>query len=114
MFREFVVAVDENDRVLGCGALRVYNESLAEIASLAVDEAAQGAGVGRKLVERLVEEARELGLTTVFALTLQESFFHRIGFSTVSREMFPLKVWADCRNCAKLHACDEIAVAMEV
>ncbi len=114
LFREFVVAVDEHDRVLGCGALRVYNETLAEVASLAVDERAHGAGVGRRLVERLMEEARLLGLSTVFALTLQEEFFHKIGFRTVPKESFPLKVWADCRNCPKLHACDEIAVARDV
>jgi amino-acid N-acetyltransferase len=114
MFREFVVAEDESGRVLGCGALRVYNEVLAEIASLAVDERAHGLGIGRRLVERLVEEGRGLGLRTVFALTLQESFFHRLGFRTVTKERFPLKVWADCRNCPKLHACDEIAVEMEL
>src|SRR5690606_12152556 len=71
LFREFIVAVDAEDRVLGCGALRVYNQELAEIASLAVDESAHGAGIGRRLVERLIEEGRELGLKTVFALTLQ-------------------------------------------
>jgi amino-acid N-acetyltransferase len=114
LFREFVVAVDEEDRVVGCGALRVYNEGLAEIGSLAVREDAHGHGVGRRLVERLVEEARALDLRMVFALTLQEIFFHRLGFRTVPRESFPLKVWADCRSCPKLHACDEIAVAREL
>lgn len=114
LFREFVVAVDAEDRVLGCGALRVYGEHLAEIASLAVDERAHGAGIGRRLVERLVEEGRVLGLRRVFALTLQERFFHRIGFRTVPRDNFPGKVWSDCRNCPKLHACDEIAVAMDL
>ena len=113
-FREFVVAVDADNRVVGCGALRVYSEQLAEISSLAVDEATHGRGVGRQLVERLIEEARALGLKTVFALTLQELFFHRLGFRTVSKELFPLKVWADCRMCPKLHACDEIAVAYEI
>src|SRR5690606_3249513 len=62
LFREFVVAVDSTDRVLGCGALRIYSEDLAEIASLAVDESMHGAGIGRRLVERLTGEARELGL----------------------------------------------------
>jgi amino-acid N-acetyltransferase len=114
LFREFVVAVDADGRVLGCGALRVYTESLAEVASLAVDEAAHGLGIGRRVVAALLENGRDLGLTTVFALTLQEEFFHRIGFRTVPREMFPLKVWADCRTCPKLHACDEIAVAVEL
>jgi amino-acid N-acetyltransferase len=113
-FREFVVAVDPSDRVIGCGALRIYNEELAEICSLAVQEELQGAGIGRDLVEGLVEEARSLGLATVFALTLRPNFFRRLGFDVVSRETFPLKVWADCRNCPKLHACDEIAVARQV
>jgi amino-acid N-acetyltransferase len=110
-FREFVVATDRFDRVLGCGALRVYSDSLAEIVSLAVDESAHGLGVGRRVVDQLMVDAADLGLKTVFALTLQEIFFHRLGFRTVPKEMFPLKVWADCRNCPKLHACDEIAVA---
>ncbi len=114
LFREFVVAVDESGELLGCGALRVYTESLAEIASLAVAEHAHGRGIGRQVVEHLVDDARTLGIGTVFALTLQEEFFHRSGFATVPREMFPLKVWADCRTCPKLHACDEIAVAREV
>jgi amino-acid N-acetyltransferase len=113
-FREFAVATDADDRLLGCGALRVYGETLGEIVSLAVDEAAHGAGIGRALVERLLEEARALGLHTVFALTLRAGFFHRLGFRTVPKEMFPLKIWADCRSCPKLHACDEVAVAMDV
>ena len=114
LFREFVVAVDPEERVVGCGALRVYSDELAEIASLAVDESVHGAGIGRRLVERLLEEGRGLGLRTVFALTLQEAFFHRLDFRTVPRDNFPGKVWADCRNCPKLHACDEIAVAIEL
>jgi amino-acid N-acetyltransferase len=114
LFREFFVAVDGEERVVGCGALRVYSDDLAEVASLAVDESVHGAGIGRRLVERLIEEAGALGLKRVFALTLQEMFFHRLGFRTVPRELFPGKVWADCRSCPKLHACDEIAVALEV
>lgn len=113
-FREFMVACDADGRVVGCGALRIYNEGLAEICSLAVEESAHGLGIGRMVVERLVEEGRALGLTKVFALTLQELFFLRLGFETVPKETFPLKVWADCRNCPKLHACDEIAVAREL
>ena len=114
LFREFAVAVDGSGRVVGCGALRVYNETLAEVASLAVDERVQGAGIGRRIVETLMEDARRMDLRVVFALTLQEMFFHRLGFRTVPRESFPLKVWADCRSCPKLHACDEIAVARDV
>lgn len=113
-FREFVVALDENQRVVGCGALRVYTESLGEITSLAVDERAHGLGIGRELVQRLSEEARQLDVRTLFALTLKPEFFHKLGFRTVPKEMFPLKVWSDCRSCPKLHACDEITVAADL
>ncbi len=112
--REFVVAVDPAGRVLGCSALRVYTPQLAELGSLAVHEAAHGTGIGRRLVEATEAEARRHGIGTVFALTLQDGFFHRLGYRTVPKEMFPLKVWADCRACPKLHACDEIAVVKEV
>jgi amino-acid N-acetyltransferase len=98
-FREFLVATDESDRVVGCGALRIYTEGLAEICSLAVDQASHGHGIGRLLVEGLLAEARTLELETVFALTLRPEFFGRVGFSVVPKEDFPLKVWADCRNC---------------
>lgn len=114
LFREFVVAVDGQGRLLGCGGLRIFSPTLAEIISLAVSPAAQGLGVGGMIVDRLVEDAEGLGLTTVFALTLRDGFFHRLGFRTVPKEMFPAKVWSDCRNCPKLTACDEIAVVKEV
>jgi amino-acid N-acetyltransferase len=113
-FREFVVAVDADDALMGCGALRVYSSQLAEVASLAVAEAAHGRGVGRMVVERLEAEAATLDIGTIFALTLEDGFFRRLGFRIVPKEMFPLKVWADCRTCSKLHACDEIAVVKEL
>lgn len=114
LFREFVVAADDRGRVLGCGGLRIFSPTLAEVISLAVDPAAHGLGLGGRIVDRLVEDAEMLGVTTVFALTLRDGFFHRLGFRTVDKEMFPAKVWADCRTCPKLHACDEIAVVREV
>lgn len=113
-FREFVVARADGGRILGCAALRVFTPQLAELASLAVAPEARGSGVGRALVAAVEAEARAHGIGTLFALTLEEAFFHRAGFRTVSKEMFPLKVWADCRGCAKRNACDEIAVVKEI
>lgn len=112
-FREFVVA-EHNGRIIGCAALRVYTPQLAELGSLAVSEAAHGLGVGRKLVAGVEAEAAAHGIGTVFALTLQDVFFHKQGYRTVPKELFPLKVWSDCRACPKLHACDEIAVVKEL
>ncbi|HEV7588093.1 MAG TPA: N-acetyltransferase [Longimicrobium sp.] len=112
-FREFVVA-EQAGRIIGCAALRVYTPQLAELGSLAVSESAHGLGVGRKLVAAVEAEAAVHGIGTVFALTLQEVFFHKHGYRTVPKELFPLKVWSDCRACPKLHACDEIAVVKEL
>ncbi|HET7233519.1 MAG TPA: N-acetyltransferase [Longimicrobium sp.] len=112
-FREFVVA-EKDGRIIGCSALRVYTPQLAELGSLAVSEAAHGLGVGRKLVTAIEQQAALHGIGTVFALTLQDVFFHKLGYHTVPKEMFPLKVWSDCRQCPKLHACDEIAVVKEL
>jgi amino-acid N-acetyltransferase len=113
-FREFVVAEYEDGDILGCGALRMYSEDLAEVCSLAVDRRCQGHGIGRRIVERLLDDARELGIRSAFALTLEPEFFARLGFHVVRKEQFPLKVWADCRSCPKLHACDEVAVAVDL
>ncbi|MDQ4076913.1 MAG: N-acetyltransferase [Chloroflexota bacterium] len=110
--REFVVAVDGSGDVLGCGALRLMWHDLAEIRSLAVHEQAQGLGIGRRIVRALVAEAEQMGLARVFALTYQELFFGKLGFNRCSRDVFPQKVWADCRACPKRHCCDEIAMLL--
>ncbi len=110
--REFTVAVDASGSLLGCGALRLMWHDLAEVRSLAVAETAQGAGVGRRMVEALVIEAREMGLARVFALTYQQEFFERLGFDRCERDIFPQKVWADCNACPKRHCCDEIAMLL--
>lgn len=112
-FREFVVAVDDGG-VVGCGALRIYDPTLAEVGALAVAERSHGRGIGRRIVEALLAEARALRLERVIALTLQEAFFHRIGFRTVRVEAFPAKIAADCAGCAKRATCHEIAVVYDL
>jgi amino-acid N-acetyltransferase len=108
--RDFVVAVDEHGEVLGCGALRLMWHDLAEVRSLAIHEKAKGQGLGRRIVEALLEEARELDLARVFALTYQETFFAKLGFAVVDKSIFPQKVWLDCKGCPKQSCCDEIAM----
>ena len=50
----------------------------------------------------------------VFALTLEPTFFDRVGFEVVSKDDLPMKVWSDCARCPKQQNCDEIAVAKMV
>ena len=110
-FREFVVAREVGGRVLGCVALRVFSPDLAELSALAVATEATGRGIGRRLVDAVVEEAEALGIGTLFALTLEPGFFHRLGFETVPRALFPQKIAADCDGCDRRGGCREITVA---
>ncbi|MGP8243745.1 MAG: N-acetyltransferase [Bryobacteraceae bacterium] len=107
--RDFSVAI-LGGTLLGCGALHFYSPSVAEIRSLAVSEQAKTHGVGRKLVEALVEEAEQHELGAVFAFTYVVEFFNKVGFQEVERGMLPLKAWKDCVRCPKFQACDENAV----
>lgn len=108
--RDFTVAVDDDGQVLGVGGLHIMWRDLAEIRSLAVRPGLTGRGVGRGLVEHLLEEARSLGLKRVFALTYQPGFFGKCGFEVVPKESLPQKVWKECIYCDKFHNCDEIAM----
>jgi amino-acid N-acetyltransferase len=111
--RDFVVA-DLRGRVIGCGALTIEWDNLAEIKSLAVARRYQRRGIGRRLIKACLAEARRLGIGRVFALTSSPRFFERIGFERVARETLPHKVWSDCVNCAKFPDCDETAVAIHI
>ena len=112
--RDFYVAEDEEGRIVGCGGLHVCWSHLAEIKSLAVEEGHQGKGYGRRIVEACLEEARELGLKTVFALTYRPEFFCRLGFRIVDKATLPHKVWNECIRCPKFPACGEIAVVYDL
>jgi len=107
--RDFFV-VELEGKVVACGALEIFTEDLGEVRSLVVDEAWERRGLGRLLVERITEEARSIGLKRLMALTYVPSFFHRLGFETVSKEVLPDKVWGVCVTCYKFNQCDETAV----
>jgi amino-acid N-acetyltransferase len=107
--RDFSVA-EADGRLLGCGALHFYSPTTGEIRSLAVGESAKTHGVGRRLIETLIEEAFEYSLDAVFAFTYVPDFFRKMGFVEVERGALPLKAWKDCLRCPKFQSCDEIAM----
>ncbi len=100
--------------VVGCCAVQIIWEDLAEIKSLAIEKQSLGKGVGRELVLKAVDTARCLGIKKVFALTLESAFFEKIGFKKIPKERLPMKVWSDCARCPKQDHCDETAVMFEV
>ena len=107
--RDYFV-VREGDKVLACVALHVIWEDLAEVKSLAVAESGQRRGVGSQLVKACLEEAKELGLNTVFCLTYKPAFFERTGFAQIDKGELPQKVWTECFRCPKFPNCDEVAL----
>ncbi|MGI5901383.1 MAG: N-acetyltransferase [Desulfitobacteriia bacterium] len=111
--REFVVAISQG-KIIGTGSLHIVWNDLAEIRTLAIDERYQGQGVGRKIVEILLEEAVELQCPRVFTLTYQVDFFQRLGFRLVNKEDMPHKVWKECINCVKFPNCDENAMVLDL
>ena len=107
--RDFVVAED-NGKIVGCGALHLYGMHLAEIRSIAVTPSTKGLGAGRKLVEALLQEAERHAVTCVCLFTRIPEFFALFGFRVATREDMPDKIYKDCVNCPRLHACDEVAM----
>ncbi len=111
--RDFAVYEDQG-RVVGCVAVTIIWADLAEVRSLAVDDAVRGRGVGRKLVSWTVDEARRLSVRKLMSLTYEKEFFEKQGFAVVAKETLPLKVWSDCVRCPKRDGCDEIAMIREL
>ena len=107
--RDFFIT-RQGERVIGCAALHVSWSDLAEIKSLAVAKDSQQQGVGSQIVEACLNEARELGIPTVFCLTYQPGFFERFGFSQIDKAELPRKIWAECYRCPKFPDCGEIAL----
>lgn len=107
--REFTI-VEEDGVFVGGGALHIIWEDLAEIRALALKPDFHGKGIGKQLVNELVKEADELGISQVFALTYQVDFFKKCGFKEITKETMPQKVWKDCINCPKFPNCDEVAM----
>lgn len=92
--QEFLVAVVD-DEVIGCGALHVMWSDLAEIRTLAVHPSRRRHGVGRTLVQALVDRARELGLRRVFCLTFEVDFFAAQGFRAIEGAPVTPDVYAE-------------------
>jgi amino-acid N-acetyltransferase len=113
--RDFVVAEQSHageHQIVGCGALHLYGMHLAELRSIAVSPEYKGLGVGRMLVEALLQESRRHRVKCVCLFTRTPGFFGHLGFEIARREELPDKIYKDCIHCPRLHDCDEIAMVM--
>ena len=80
--QEFTVAMD-GDEVVGCGALHVLWEDLAEVRTVAVIEKLRGQGVGHQILESIISRSKEIGIKRLFCLTFETEFFGRHGFQVI-------------------------------
>ena len=103
-----------NGQVVGTASLHILGKDLAEIRSLVVANEANGKGIGKLLVKKIIEEAEQIGIPKLISLTYQVEFFEKCGFSVIQKTEMPQKVWKDCINCHKFPDCDEIAMAINL
>ena len=107
--RDFWVYV-EKGRILGCCALHISWDDLAEIKSLAVEKSWQKKGIAKQLVNCCLNEALGLGAKKIFVLTYIPNFFKKFGFRRIKHTHLPHKIWAECINCCKFPECQEVAM----
>ena len=114
--RDYSIAVDftASNRLIGCGALHIYWENLAEIRALAIAPEMAKKGVGTALVKKLLAEAKDMGIEQVFVFTYEPKFFSHFGFVQVEHNTMPLKVYNECFNCPKFNTCDELAMVLHL
>jgi amino-acid N-acetyltransferase len=108
--REYIVAVDTDNRVVGCVSLHVFWKDLAEIRGLAVADEIQGRGVGRRLIEACWQSARELEIKSVFTLTNAVVFFEKCGYRRIDKSELPQRIWNECVRCPSFPNCQEVAL----
>ncbi len=112
--RSYHLVLDD-EKIIGFTALHVHTLTLAEVRSLIIDQAYRSKAVGTTLVNRALNEARELGLNEVLALTYHREFFEKMGFEEIPKESLPEhKIWADCIKCKHFPVCNEISLIKQL
>ena len=92
--QEFLVA-EVDGEVVGCGALHVLWSDLAEVRTVAVDPGCQRSGIGRRLLEALIDRARDLGIKRIYCLTFEVDFFASHGFVPIDGTPVEPEVYAE-------------------
>ncbi len=112
--RSYVVARDK-EKIIGFCALHIFSKQLAEIRSIVVEKNHRGRGIGKKLINFLINEGKILSVESIFTLTYERDFFQKIGFKEIEKDKLPKqKIWADCIKCKYFPVCNEIAFIKQI
>ncbi|MBL0686497.1 MAG: N-acetyltransferase [Sulfurospirillum sp.] len=108
--RSYLIAKND-ETIVGFGALHFHAFDLGEIRSLIVLSKYRGKGIGREVVNKMLEEGKSLNVKKIFTLTYEKGFFESVDFKEISKELLPAhKIWADCIKCKHFPVCDEVAL----
>ena len=108
--RSYILA-KKDENIIGFGALHFHSNTLGELRSLIVSDKCRGEGIGKGLVNKLVQEGASLHVEKIFTLTYKKEFFESAGFVEIPKESLPEhKIWADCIKCKYFPTCDEVAL----
>jgi amino-acid N-acetyltransferase len=111
---ESFVVVEIDNKIVGCSAVVVLWNDMAEIRSLVVDDRFLHQRIGRALIDKCISKARQLKVPKIIALTYQTDFFEKLGFQNVDKNKYLRKLLVDCLDCPKLECCDESAYEYEL
>ena len=110
-----IVKNSENDELIGNVALQIHTAELGEIRSLFIKDSYRGKKIGKKLVEQINEEAKNLGLKQLLSLTYKKVFFEKLNFYEIPKtEISEHKIWEDCMKCKFYPNCDEVAMLKDI
>jgi amino-acid N-acetyltransferase len=108
-----VIGEGAEPKIIACGSLHMLWKDIAEIRSLATHPQFRRRGLGLQIVRYFIEEARQMGIETVFAFTLEAEFFKKLGFKPKKKGELPSKVWGECIQCPKYFHCDETGLIFD-
>ena len=112
--RSYLLACDEG-KIAGFVALHIHTPLLAEVRSLIVADSYRSSRIGSSLILHALDEAVELGLKEVLALTYHQEFFEKLGFVEIPKESLPEhKIWADCIKCKHFPVCNEVSLIKQL
>lgn len=107
--RDFYI-LEEKNKKIGVVGLHIYWDDLGEIRSFVIESKYRGKGYGSKLISFAINEAKKIGIKSVFVLTKIPDFFIKYGFKKIPKKNLPQKIWKDCFNCPKFPDCDEYSL----
>ncbi len=112
--RSYYIVYDD-EILIGFVALHIHSNNLAEIRSLVVKSDYRGKGVGTKLIEHCIDEAKLINMQELLVLTYKENLFLKFNFKVIDKSSIPdNKIWVDCIKCKHFPICDETSLILKL